>query len=242
MRTIDVCLSPDLIELYELKGKVVVVVDILRATSCMVTGIAKGVEAIVPVATLAECQEYQFKGYIGAAERGGRKVEGFEMGNSPFDYMNPDLQGKRVAVTTTNGTLAITKSVKAEQVLVGAFLNFTAIVNYLKKVPNDIIIHCAAWKGKVNMEDSLFAGAVVDALQGHFEYACDAPKMAHTLYLGAKENMVEFMADSSHARRLKKFGIDRDIEYCLRFDEFGSIPVLRRDGHLMKMGLKDMKI
>mgnify|MGYP006284725537 CR=1 FL=1 len=241
MRKIDVCLSPDLIELYDLTGKVVVVVDILRATSCMTTGIAHGVNSIKPVATLAECQELQFKGYTAAAERNGKKVDGFDLGNSPFDYMDEELRGKDIAVTTTNGTLAITKSMDAEQVIIGSFLNFSAIINYLKRIKHDVVIHCAGWKGKVNMEDSLYAGAVVDALNGQMDYACDAPKIVHSLYLQAKGNMLDFMQNSSHAKRLTKLSIQRDIEYCLKFDEFKNIPVLKGD-HLMKMGISDMLI
>lgn len=239
MRKIDVCLSPDLIELYNLSGKVVVVVDILRATSCMTTGIAYGVHAIKPVATLAECQELHFRGYAAAAERNGKKVDGFDLGNSPFDYMDESLKEKDIAVTTTNGTLAITKSTGASQVIIGSFLNFSAVVNYLKRIPHDVIVHCAGWKGKVNMEDSLYAGAVVDALNGHLDYACDAPKIVHSLYLHAKDNMLEFLQNSSHAKRLNKLNIDKDIEFCLKFDEYKCIPVLKGD-HLMKMGISDM--
>jgi len=241
MRQIDVCLSPDLIELYDLKGKVVVVVDILRATSCMVTGIAYGVESIRPVATLAECQELMFRGYIGAAERGGQKVDGFDLGNSPFDYLEPRLKGRKIAVTTTNGTLAITKSTDAQQVLLGAFLNFSAMVNYLKRVSNDVVIHYAGWEGRVTLEDSLYAGAIVDALSGYCEYACDAPRMAQALFKGAQNDLLAFMLGSSHAKRLQNFGIDKDIEYCLTYDQFNSIPVLRGE-ELVKMGISDMLI
>lgn len=225
-RTIDVCFSPDLIDSFSLEGKIVVVVDILRATSCMVTGIASGVEGIIPVATLDECRSYQKKGLICAAERGGKQVEGFELDNSPFSYMAPELVGKQICATTTNGTLAISKSLVAEQIIIGAFLNLSAVAAYLKDQPNDVIIHCAGWKGKVNMEDSLYAGALIEKLQTTHHLNCDAPHMALKYYQSVKHELLPAVQDSSHAKRLSKIGIQKDISFCLEIDRFEVIPVL----------------
>ena len=147
MKNIAVCLTPELIHLFDLKGKTVVVVDILRATSCMVSGFANGIEKIKPVASLDECKELGKNGYLTAAERGGQKVEGFDMGNSPFSYMDPAIKGKKVAVTTTNGTLAISKSIGAEHILIGSFLNISRVAEEVRKLDKDVIIHCAGWKG-----------------------------------------------------------------------------------------------
>ena len=189
-RTIDVCFSPDLIDTYDLEGKIVVIVDILRATSCMVSGFANGVKGIIPVATLEECKEYQNIGLICAAERGGKQVDGFELDNSPFSYMKNNLEGKTICATTTNGTLAISKSTKAEKVIIGAFLNLSAVATYLSSQPNDVIIHCAGWKGKVNMEDSLFAGALIEKLQQGHTLNCDAPHMALKYYQSVKNELL----------------------------------------------------
>ncbi|MEQ8573117.1 MAG: 2-phosphosulfolactate phosphatase, partial [Fulvivirga sp.] len=105
MKTVDVCLSPDLIHLYDVSDKVVVVVDILRATSCMTAGLANGVKSITPFENLEQCQAMKHQGYLIAGERNGQKVDGFDLGNSPFDYMDEKVKGKKVAVTTTNGTV-----------------------------------------------------------------------------------------------------------------------------------------
>src|SRR6478736_5180991 len=153
MRKVDVCLTPELLHLYEVKDRVVVIVDILRATSCMTVAIANGVEKIIPVAKLEECQSLREKGCVGAAERDGKMPEGFDLGNSPLAYLNNAYAGKTIAMTTTNGTLAIAKSKDAEEVIVGSFLNKTAVINYLITQPNDVLIVCAGWKGKVNLED-----------------------------------------------------------------------------------------
>jgi 2-phosphosulfolactate phosphatase len=218
-----------LIDGFSLEGKIVVIVDILRATSCMVSGLASGVQGIVPVATLEECRAYQQKGYICAAERGGKQVEGFELDNSPYSYMKPELKNKTICATTTNGTLAIAKSLDAEQVVVGAFLNLTALSEYLISQPNDIIIHCAAWKGKVNMEDSLFAGALIDKLLATHDLACDAPHMVHTYYKSVAQSLEQTVKQSAHARRLAGIGIEKDIAFCLQLDHFDTIPILNGD-------------
>src|SRR5688572_2440727 len=112
-RMIDVCLSPDLMHLYQVQDQSVVVVDILRATSCMTTAFAHHIDSITTFAELQECLELKDRGYLTAGERDGKKVEGFDFGNSPFEYMDPLLKGRKIAFTTTNGTRAIAKAAGA---------------------------------------------------------------------------------------------------------------------------------
>lgn len=227
MRNVEVCLTPDLVDLYGVKGKVVVVIDILRATSCMTTAIAHGVKSLIPVATLDECRALQQQGYIAAAERDGKMAEGFDLGNSPFSYMERSLNGKTIAVTTTNGTQAIVRSKEANEVIIGSFLNKTAIVNYLKSQPHDVILVCAGWKGKINLEDTLFAGAIIEGLGEDFISENDSAITAVTLYSVAKNDMGKFLSNSSHVRRLKGLNISKDIAFCLTHDVYNVIPVLR---------------
>ncbi|MEQ9301497.1 MAG: 2-phosphosulfolactate phosphatase [Cyclobacteriaceae bacterium] len=225
-KSIDVCITPEQIHHFDLTGKIVVVTDILRATSCMVTGIANGVKSIIPVATLEECQAYQFKGYLAAAERGGEQVEGFDLGNSPFEYMNPALQDKSVAVTTTNGTQAITKSLKAKSILIGAFLNLSAIAKHLVFSDYDVIVHCSGWKGLFSMEDTLFAGALLDRLSKTHSFESDAALMALSLYRQAKPDLSGFIHGANHAKRLSKFNIQKDIDFCCKMDQYNLVPRL----------------
>lgn len=229
MRQIDVCLTPELLHLYPVEGKVVVVVDILRATSCMVTGIAYGVSKIIPVATLEECAELKKQGCITAAERDGKKADGFDIGNSPFSYMEESMRGQTVAVTTTNGTLAISKCKTAQAVVIGSFLNRAAIIQYLKNQPYDVLVVCAGWKGKVNLEDTLFAGAVVEGLKQDFCIEHDAAMAAMALFRQAKGNMKAFLSNCSHVKRLNNLDIDKDIDFCLTMDLYDIIPVLVGD-------------
>ena len=231
MKNIEVCLSPELIHLFELEGKTVVVVDILRATSSMTTAFAHNIITMKPVASLEECKELKQEGYYIAAERGGQKVEGFDLGNSPFSYMEPKLAGEKVAITTTNGTLAITKSVAANDVLIGSFLNISPLAKRVIDLNQDLIIHCAGWKGSVNTEDTLFAGALIDLLIESYKSNTDAASVAHSLYQQHKNDMLEYVSQSSHAQRLQAFGIMKDIEFCLELDKYEVVPYLK-DGSI----------
>lgn len=227
MKHIDVCLTPDLLNLHTIDNTIVIVADVFRATSCMVTAFAYGVNSIIPVATIDECRQLQERGYLAAAERNARRVEGFELDNSPFTYMDERIRGANVAMTTTNGTLAITKSRGAVKLLVGSFLNLDAIVRYLKTEPYDVLVLCAGWKGRVNLEDTLFAGALVDRLKDSYAMAEDSAIMAWRLYAQGKDNLVGYMTNASHIRRLQRLGIQKDIGYCLQHDLYDVVPVLR---------------
>lgn len=231
-RTIDVCLSPDLMHLYAVHEDVVVVVDILRATSCMTTAFAHGIESITPFAKLEDCLAMKSRGYLTAGERDGKKVDGFDLGNSPFEYMEKTLRGKKIAFTTTNGTQAIAKAINAPAVLIGSFLNLSAIVTRLRDRSENILVVCAGWKGKVNLEDTLFAGAIVDMLSSSVSAACDAPLASQRLYHQAKSNLMGYLEDSSHVKRLGRLNIRKDIEFCLTPDQYDAVPFLK-DGVLV---------
>lgn len=227
MRTIEVCLSPELIHQYDLAGKTVVVVDIFRATSCIVTGLANEVAAIKPVAEIEECLELGKQDYMMAGERGGIMVSGFDMGNSPFEYQSENVKGKKVAISTTNGTLAISKSKEADQIIIGAFLNLEAISEYLLEIESDVLIHCAGWKGTVNLEDTLFAGALIDECGEEMKAIGDAALLAHQLYIGNHESLYGLAKQSSHAERLAGFGIENDLEFCMTENQYDVVPILK---------------
>ncbi len=232
MKNVEVCLTPDLVKTYGVENKIVVVVDILRATSVMTTALAHGIKSITPVATVEECRMLKEKGYLAAAERDGKTVEGFDFGNSPFTYMEPALAGKKLALTTTNGTLAITRSVSAEEVVIGSFLNITSVANYLISQQQDVLILCAGWKGRVNLEDTIFAGALVELLSNDFDSENDSAIAAVALFRMAQDDMMGFLKNSSHAKRLKGLSIIKDIDFCLQRDTYNIIPVLK-DGELV---------
>jgi len=226
MNSLEVCFTPELIHLHDVTDKTVIVVDILRATSCMVTAFAHGVDCIKPFAELDDCRVMSKSGFITSGERNGEKVDGFDKGNSPFEYME-EIRGKKIAFTTTNGTQAISKSLAAKDVVIGAFLNLGAVSNYVARGSNNILIVCAGWKGRVNLEDSLFAGAVVDRLKGKVTIEDDSAVIAHHLYSQARSDKFDFIKDASHIKRLNRLGIKEDILYCLTEDKYDVVPKLK---------------
>lgn len=232
MNHIEVCLTPELIDQFELKNKIVVAVDIFRATSCMVTGLAYGVEAIYPVATVDDCFKLgQEKGMITAGERGGQKIDGFTIGNSPYEYMKDEFKGQSIVVTTTNGTRTILASLDADQILIGAFLNLRALADYVSSSHKDVIIHCAGWKGTVNIEDTLYAGALIDEIKASHQISGDPALMAQQLFRANSHDLLEISKQSAHAKRLATFGIGKDIEFCMNQSLYSVLPEFK-DGKL----------
>jgi len=226
MKSIDVCLSPDLMHLYDVRESTVVVVDVLRATSCMVTAFAHGTQSITPYSDLEECKAARSKGFITSGERDGKKADGFDKGNSPFEYMGEDIRDKKIAFTTTNGTEAIHRARAAKKLVVGSFLNLSAVVSELLSGESGVLVVCAGWKGRFNLEDTLFAGAVVERLKDHFEPECDAPLAAQRLYNLARHDMLQFLSNSAHVRRLARLNIHKDIAFCLTEDRYSVVPSL----------------
>lgn len=233
-REIEVCLSPSLIPSYTIKGRIVVVIDIFRATSSICYGFENGAVEIIPVASVEECKSYEGKGYLLAAERNGEVVNGFDFGNSPFSYTKEKVADKKVVLTTTNGTHAIQQVLSAHKIVMGSFLNLDSICNWIEQQNEDVLLLCSGWKNKFNLEDTLFAGAVVNALKNKFTHYCDAAIAAEDMYLLAKGNLREYLYKSSHSQRLKELNIEDDIQFCLKQNICKVIPVLE-NGKLVAM-------
>lgn len=232
MNTIQTCYSPALFSLFAEEEAIVVVVDVLRATSAICTAIHHGVEKMIPVAGLEEARKYKQQGYLVAAERNAVKQEGFDFGNSPFHYIEEDLSGKTIAISTTNGTQAVEAARNAQTVVIGSFLNLSSLARWIAVQNRNVIVLCAGWKNKFNMEDSLFAGALAEKLiaTGRFTTTCDSTIAAGYLYELGKDDLYGFLDNSSHRKRLKDLHLENDIQYCLTHDVMETIPVLRGDG------------
>jgi len=229
-RKIEVCLTPALIDLYAIENSIVVVIDILRATSSIVYGIDNGAAAIIPVAQVEDCLNYADKGYLLAAERNGEVVEGYNFGNSPFSYTADKVAGKTVVLTTTNGTKALHLArSRASQVVIGAFLNLQALCDWLKTQDKDVLLLCAGWKDQFNLEDTIFAGAVVQELRSSFTHYDDASVAAEDLYAMAKDNLRAYVGKSAHSGRMLALNIEDDINFCLQLNICQAIPVLLGD-------------
>jgi 2-phosphosulfolactate phosphatase len=215
-RALEVCFSPALIHLHDISDSIVVVIDVLRATSSICVAFANGVKSIVPVASIEESYSYREKGFLIGAERNGEMLAGYDLGNSPFSYLDPAVKGRDIALTTTNGTQAIAAAKGAHQIVIGSFLNLDCLCAWLKEQDKNVLLLCSGWKNSFNLEDTILAGAVAQQLEAHFEMnkMCDAVIGAIHLYDIAKSDLNGFLKRSSHRKRLEKLHIDKDIEYC----------------------------
>ncbi|MCS6790074.1 MAG: 2-phosphosulfolactate phosphatase [Bacteroidia bacterium] len=231
---IRVCLSTVLIPQFKVEDYVVVVIDILRATTSFAVALHRGASEVRPVPSLRACRALRKQGYLTAAERGAQKVPGFDFGNSPYDFLEADLQGKKLAITTTNGTKALWAVRGAKKVVTGAFVNMSALLHWLRQQDEPILLVCAGWKDQVNMEDTLFAGAVATELEGDFRVNDDATLIAMSLYQLAEHRKKYYLEHSAHFDRLVELGMQQDVKYCLRRDLHPVLPFYR-DGTLVDL-------
>ena len=228
--------SPALLNLYDINNSIVVIIDVLRATSTIATALFNGAKCVIPVDSVSKCLEIgrQIES-VTAGERDGQIAEGLEYGNSPFEYPAQFISGKTLVLTTTNGTrllhMALDKG--AKQIITGSFPNLTSVCEHLVAAKQNVMLGCAAWKDRVNIEDVLFAGAVIARIGEHFKINCDSSRISETLYRDAKDDLFEFLKKNgaSHYHRLMNFGLERDIRYCLTGDGANVLPVYE-DGKL----------
>ena len=231
--------SPALLHLYDVSNSIVVIIDVLRATSTIATALYNGARCIIPVDSVSRCMELgrQIDG-VTAGERDGKIAEGLEYGNSPFEYPKEFIEGKALVLTTTNGTRLLHMALErgAKQIITGSFPNLSAVCNHLTEMKQNVILGCAAWKDRVNMEDSLFAGAVISRVKEYFSINCDSSHIAEAMYEKGKKDLFAFLkkSDASHYHRLMGFGLEKDIRYCLAADEANVLPVYKEGKLVLK--------
>jgi len=235
--TLYTCLSPALLHLYDLNDTIVVIIDVLRATSTIATALFNGAECIIPVENVPQCIEWAQKiECITAGERDGRVADGLEYGNSPFEYSRNFIAGKTLVLTTTNGTKLLHMALEkgAISIITGSFPNLSAVCQYLIAQKRSVVLGCAAWKDKINLEDTLFAGAVISQVKKHFDINCDSSQIAEVLYQAGRQDMFEFLKtkNASHYYRLVGYGLEKDIQYCLTPDTANVVPFYQ-DGKLI---------
>ena len=248
MKNIEVCYSPALYPYYRNDNAIVVVSDILRATTAICTAFENGVKKIIPTGSLDEARTWKEKGYLVAAERDGRVLDFADFGNSPFNFSPRQVKDATIVYSTTNGTQAIRMASEARHVAIGAFVNLTVLAKWLVEKDNDVLVLCAGWKNRYNLEDSLFAGALANALteSRKFKTICDSAVAAIELWKLARTDIKGFMEKAAHRHRLKKLGLDDVIPYCSTPDSTGVIPLLKdkvlvehRDYDSVDSGIRD---
>lgn len=236
--TLEVCLSPALLHLYEPKDKIAVIIDVFRATSTIAAALHHGAASVIPVASVAECIELgnSVPNSITAGERDGKVVEGLQYGNSPSEYPREFIAGKTLVLTTTNGTRLLHMMGAAHTIITGAFLNLDAVCDFLLSEGRDVILGCASWKDRFNLEDTLFAGAVISKIGGDFDINCDSARAAKYLYERSGGNDITgFLKDSAHYKRLAAYGLEHDLAYCSTPNLHPVVPILR-EGKLVVAG------
>ena len=227
--TLYTVLSPALLHLYDVNNTIVVVIDVLRATSTIATVLYNGAREIIPVDSVERCiQLGKELECITAGERDGQVAAGLQYGNSSFEYPREFIADKTLVLTTTNGTKLLHMALArgAREIITGSFLNLSAVCDHLVSMKKNVILGCAAWKDRVNMEDTLFAGAVVSRIREHFDINCDSSQIAESLYKSAKKDLYGFMKKTraSHYHRLTNFGLEKDIRHCLTEDLANILP------------------
>jgi 2-phosphosulfolactate phosphatase len=235
--TLFTCLSPALLHLYDVSSSIVVIIDVLRATSTIATALHNGAASVIPVDSVPDCIRIGKElNTITAGERDGQVAEGLQYGNSPFEYPNDFIGGKVLVLTTTNGTklLHMAHAKGAKEIITGSFPNISVICDHLLKKNMNVILACAAWKDRVNLEDTLFAGGVINRIKDNFTIECDSSQMAESLYMTAQPDLYEFMKErnATHYHRLTRYHLEKDIRYCLTADGAPSLPVYL-DGKLV---------
>jgi 2-phosphosulfolactate phosphatase len=233
-RNLETCFSPALYESEKHKGSIVVVIDILRATSAICTAFENGAASIIPVAGIDEAREYKKEGYLVAAERDGFVLDFADFGNSPFNFTPERVKGKTIVYSTTNGTGIINLASAAGKIVIGSFLNITALTEWILNQENDVVLFCAGWKNRFNLEDTICAGAMAERLlnSNHFSTICDSTLAALDLWSLAKNNLPDYIEKVAQRTRLRDKGLDDCIGFCLTFDFTEKIPEIK-DGILV---------
>lgn len=228
MKQIDVCLSPMLYPMYHEQDSVVVVVDVFRATTTMVAAFEQGVRSIRPVVTIEEAEAYKQAGWLVGAERNTVRCPFADFGNSPFDYTKEKVAGRDIVFTTTNGTRAITIARTAFRVVTGAFINLQAVADYCVEHDRDVVVLCSGWQDKVNVEDTLFGGALADVLlgTGRYDIGSDATRIARDMWTANRNDLAEYLTPTDHLARLRAHHLEDTVSYCLQLSITEQVPEL----------------
>ena len=209
-----------------LRESACVVIDVIRATSTIITALANGTRSVFSVAKVEEALEWKAANpeAILAGERGGKPLEGFDLGNSPEDFTPDRVKGRRIILTTTNGTQALAACTGARTIIAAGLLNLDAVAARLREIGPPWVIVCAGCNGEFGIDDALVAGALAEALnQDHY--------LVH-LWRSVQRQLVETLLGSDAGRELRKVGLEKDVPFCAKLNQYAIVPILGADGRL----------
>lgn len=233
--SIEVCFSPALAGFIRTTGRpMVVAVDILRATTSMISALAHGAKSVIPVSSIEKAMELKKNGFPLAAERDGQILSFADFGNSAFEFQNGEVKGERLIFSTTNGTVAIEAAKEIGDVVIGAFSNLTTLADWIARQDRDIVILCAGWKNTFCLEDTIFAGALIEKLNEKREYHihCDSAFATIDLWNLAKNDLLSYIEKAVHRERLRVLGVDDVLEFSFQSDTCNIVPLFR-DGEIV---------
>jgi 2-phosphosulfolactate phosphatase len=228
-RKLETCFSPAMYVPDEHKNSIVVIIDILRASSAICTAFENGAIEIIPVAEVTEAKDYKSKGFLVAAERDGFVLDFADFGNSPFNFTREKVEGRTIVYSTTNGTGIIKLAESAYMTVIGSFLNIRALSDWLLRQDKDVMLLCAGWKNKFNIEDTICAGAISEKLleSGMYKSICDSTAASIDLWSLAKSDIHGYIEKAAQRTRLRDKGLDDCIRFCLTPDFTEKIPAIK---------------
>ncbi|MDR2231635.1 MAG: 2-phosphosulfolactate phosphatase [Tannerella sp.] len=231
---IDTCFTPILYPQYHRPEGIAVIVDIFRATATIIAAFENGARSIRPVATVREAEDYKALGWPVGAERNCRRCDFADFGNSPVEIKPEMVKGKDLVFTTTNGTKAIHCAKTAARIITGGFVNLQAVADECIRAQRDVVVVCAGWEDKINIEDTLFGGALVEQLLPNgFQPAGDAAIIALMLWQKAKEDLPGFIKRTEHYKRMIDNNVEKDIPYCLTFNSSKLVPEYSQEANCL---------
>jgi 2-phosphosulfolactate phosphatase len=226
--TVEVCLTPRLFDEILTEGEcIIVLADILRATTSICYAFSNGVSSVIPVASLDEARALKDQGYLVASEQDGKKLDFADFGNSAFSFTRERIEGRTLVYCTTNGTRALDVARNRAPVAIGAFSNITALRKWIAGRHRNVVILCSGWKNHFCLEDTLFAGALTEMLvrESGYRPLCDAAHASMDLYDMARNDLAGYIEKAMHRQRLRTLGLDDVIPFSFLADQTDVVPV-----------------
>jgi 2-phosphosulfolactate phosphatase len=229
IKRVEVILSPSVADCYDFTNKTVVVIDIFRATTTIAAAFASGISAVYSTLEIENAQALKSPTCMTAGERNGKKIAGFDLGNSPTELLQLVSPPQSIALTSTNGTKCIELAIErgASTVICGSISNAGAVVDFIKNQTHDVLLFCAGWKNRVNLEDTFFAGLIISECQ-NLLLSCDASFLALQSYTASETKTIEeYLKSASHYERLLSFGCLEDLNIACSKSIFNVVPTVQ---------------
>ena len=232
MNPLEICYLPAQwrkLQPAQLQASVCVVIDVIRATSTIVTALAQGASGVQPVADAADAfaLKAQNPAALLAGERGGRPLPGFDLGNAPSEFTAERVKGQSIILTTTNGTQALAACHGARAVVTASLLNLEAVAKRLRELGPPWIVLCAGFEGGFGADDAMVAGALTEALEQDHALV--------SLYRSVRKNLAVALLNSQAGQELVKAGLEQDVPFCAELNRFALVPTLSPDGVLQAL-------